>query len=89
MKIFISDFAPNQNVSTTFLVKAKELRTKKTGGQFVLLTLSDKSGDISAQWWDNFEEVVHTFDREDIVFARGLVNTYRNHLQLAVHRMRR
>ncbi|MEP7274060.1 MAG: OB-fold nucleic acid binding domain-containing protein [Acidobacteriota bacterium] len=89
MKIFISDFVPNQNVSTTLLVKSKELRTKKTGGQFVLMTLSDKSGDIAAQWWDNFDEVIHTFDREDIVFVRGLVNTYRNHLQLAVHRMRR
>ncbi len=89
MKILISEFVQNQNVSTTFLVKSKELRTKKTGGQFVLLTLADKSGDISAQWWDNFDDVIHTFDRDDIVYVRGLVNIYRNHLQLSVHRLRR
>ena len=46
MKTFISDFAPNQTVSTTLLVKSKEFRQKKSGGQFVLMTLSDRTGDI-------------------------------------------
>ena len=88
MKTFISEFAPNQTVSTTFLVKSKELRSKKTGGQFALITLSDRTGDIVGQWWDNFEESIESFDRDDIVFVRGLVNVYRNHLQLAIHRVR-
>lgn len=87
-KIFIRDFTPNQTISTTFLVKSKELRNKKTGGQFALITLSDKTGDITGQWWDNFEDSIDTFDRDDIVFARGLVTVYRNHLQLSIHRMR-
>src|SRR5262245_11887888 len=87
-KIFIRDFTPNQTISTTFLVKSKELRNKKTGGQFALITLSDKTGDIVGQWWDNFEESIDTFDRDDIVFARALVTIYRNHHQLSIHRMR-
>ncbi len=87
-KIFIRDFTPNQTISTTFLVKSKELRNKKTGGQFALITLSDRTGDIIGHWWDNFEETIDTFDRDDIVFARGQVTVYRNHLQLSIHRMR-
>ncbi len=87
-KIFIRDLTPNQTVSTTFLVKSKELRSKKTGGQFALITMADKTGDIVGQWWDNFEESIDTFDRDDIVFVRGLVNVYRNHLQISIHRMR-
>jgi 3'-5' exoribonuclease len=87
-KIFIRDLVTNQTVSTTFLVKSKELRAKKTGGQFALITLADKSGDIVGQWWDNFEDTIETFDRDDIVFVRGLVNSYRNHLQISIHRMR-
>jgi 3'-5' exoribonuclease len=88
-KIFISEFTPNQTVSTTFLVKTKELRSKKTGGQFALITLTDRTGDIVGQWWDNFEDVIDTFDRDDFVFARGLVNVYRNQLQLSLHRVRK
>ena len=87
-KIFIRELTPNQTISTTFLVKSKELRNKKTGGQFALITLSDKTGDIVGQWWDNFEDTIDTFDRDDIVFARALVSVYRNHLQLSIHRMR-
>lgn len=89
MKVFISDFAANQTVSTTLLVKSKEFRQKKSGGQFVLMTLSDRTGDIVGQWWDNFEDSIDGFDRDDIVFVRGQVNVYRNHLQLSIHRMRR
>lgn len=87
-KIFISELLANQTISTTFLVKTKELRAKKTGGQFALITLADKTGDIVGQWWDNFEDTIETFDRDDVVFVRGLVNSYRNHLQISIHRMR-
>jgi 3'-5' exoribonuclease len=87
-KIFVSQLVPNQTVSTTFLVKSKELRNKKTGGQFVMLQLADRTGELLGQWWDNFEETIDTFDRDDIVFVRGLVNTYRNHLQITLHRVR-
>jgi len=87
-KIFVRDFTPNQNISTTFLVKSKELRAKKTGGQFAMLTFADRTGDISGQWWDGFEDTIDTFDKDDIVFVRGLVNVYRNHLQIQIHRMR-
>ncbi|HEX8998950.1 MAG TPA: phosphohydrolase, partial [Blastocatellia bacterium] len=66
-KIFIRDFTPNQTVSTPFLVKSKELRSKKTGGQFALITFGDKTGDITGQWWDNFEDAIDTFDKDDIV----------------------
>ncbi|MGE0103379.1 MAG: 3'-5' exoribonuclease YhaM family protein [Blastocatellales bacterium] len=88
MKIFVNELTPNQTISTTFLVKSKEMRSKKTGGQFLLITFGDRTGDIVGQWWDNFEESVDKFDRDDIVFVRGLVNLYRNHLQISVHRLR-
>lgn len=88
MKTFIRDFVTNQTVSTTFLVKAKEYRTKKSGGQYLTLLLADRTGEISGHWWDNFEESAETFDVDDVVFARGLVIVHRNRLQLTVHRMR-
>lgn len=87
-KIFIDQLQSGQTISTTFLVKSKELRSKKTGGQFAMITLSDRTGDLAGQWWDNFEEAIETFDRDDVVFVRGLVSTYRNHLQITIHRMR-
>lgn len=88
MKIFISDFATDQTISTYFLVKAKEFRNKKGGGQYLTLTLADRTGEIVGHWWDNFEESAETFEVDDVVFARGLVILYRNRLQLTMHRIR-
>ena len=88
MKIFIRDFALNETVSTFFLVKAKEFRNKKGGGQYLTLTLADKTGEVNGHWWDNFEESADSFDVDDIVFARGAVVMHRNRMQLTVHRVR-
>jgi len=47
-KIFIDQLKANQTISSTFLVKSKELRNKKTGGQFALITLADKTVNVMA-----------------------------------------
>ena len=88
-KQFISELTANQSISTTFLVKLKEMRNKKTGGQYAFMVLADRTGEITGQWWDNFEDSIDTFERDDIVFTRAAVNVYRNQLQLSLHRMRK
>ena len=87
--LFISDLEPNKVITTTFLVKVKEVRAKKTGEPYLSLTLGDKSGSLDAKMWDNVAEVEPTFDRDDFVKVRGLVQLFRNRQQLTVHRIRR
>ena len=87
--LFISDLEPNKIITTTFLVKDKDLRTAKNGNAYLSLILGDKSGSLDAKMWDNVAEVEPTFDRDDFVKTRGLVQLYRNKQQLTVHRIRR
>ena len=86
---FIADFQANQSITTTFLVKSKEIKSKKSGEPFLSLTLGDKSGELDAKMWDNVEEVEHTFERDDFVKVKGLVQVYRNRPQLTIHKLRR
>ena len=86
---FVSDLQANQQVTTTFLVKAKEVKAKKTGEPYLSLTLGDRSGDVDAKMWDNVEEVESTFDRDDFVKVKGLIQIYRNRPQLTIHKLRR
>jgi len=86
---FISGLQANQLVTTTLLVKFKELKSRKTGEPYLSLTLSDKSGDLDAKIWDNIEEVEPTFDRDDFVKVKGLVQVFRNKPQLTIHKLRK
>ena len=87
--IFVADLQANQAVTAIFLVKSKELKSKKSGEPYLSLTLADKSGDLDAKMWDNVEEVEETFGRDDFVKVKGLVQVYRNKTQLTVHKLRR
>ena len=87
--LFVNALEPNKIINTTFLVKIKEVRAKKTGEPYLSLTLGDKSGSLDAKMWDNVAEVEPTFDRDDFVKVRGLVQLFRNKQQLTIHRIRR
>jgi 3'-5' exoribonuclease len=88
-EIFVSDLKSNQSITTTFLVKSKEVKSKRSGEPYLSLTLGDKSGELDAKMWDNVEEVDRTFDRDDFIKVKGLVQVYRNRPQLTIHKLRR
>ena len=84
---YVSDLAPNQDISAIFLVQSKEVRQKRTGEPFLSLTLADKTGNIDAKMWDNVSAVAETFDRDDFVQVKGLVQVFQNRRQLTIHRL--
>ena len=86
---YVSDLRPNQVIVSDFLVQAKELRSKKTGGNYLSLALSDKTGEVEAKIWDNVELVEPTFARDDFVKVKGAVQLYQNRPQLTVHKLKR
>ena len=86
---YASGLEANQVVTTTFLVKVKEVRSKKSGEPYLSLILGDKSGNLDAKMWENVENVESTFSKDDFVKIKGLVQVYRNKKQLTIHRLRR
>lgn len=86
---FVATLEPNQVVTTSFLVQSKEVRSKKTGEPYLALELADRTGTVVARMWENVAEVENTFDRDDFVKVRGLVELYRDRPQLTIHKLRR
>ena len=83
------ELAANNVITAQFLVISKEIRQKKTGDPYLTLHLADRTGEIEAKMWDNVEEVMNTFERDDFVKVKGLVQVYQNRSQFTVHRLRR
>jgi 3'-5' exoribonuclease len=86
---YLSDIKPNQVFTTTFLVHGKDVRQKKSGEPYLSLLLGDRTGEIDAKMWDNVSEVVDTFERDDFVKVKGLLQIFQNRLQMTVHKMAR
>jgi len=86
---YVSELQPNQVITAMFLVQHKDIRQKKTGEPYLSLVLGDRTGDIDAKMWDNVSEVMDTFERDDFLKIRGLLQVYQNRLQLTVHRLQK
>jgi len=86
---FVSDLNSDQNVTTFFLVREKEVRSTKEGKPYLRLELGDRSGTIEARMWDQIEAAAREVDREDIVKVQGRVEIYRGRPQFSVLQMRK
>ncbi|MDX2266848.1 MAG: OB-fold nucleic acid binding domain-containing protein [Bryobacter sp.] len=84
---YISELQVNSDSTGIYLVQAKDIRQKKTGEPFLSLTLADRSGELDAKMWDNVEEVVDTFDKDDFLKVRGRLQLFQNKPQLTIHRL--
>jgi 3'-5' exoribonuclease len=86
---YVRDLKPNQVLNTTFLVHVKDVRQKKSGDPYLSLLLGDRTGEVDAKMWDNVAEVIDTFDRDDFVKVKGLLQIFQNRPQLTIHKMTR
>ncbi len=88
---FLSDCAAQENqiITSTFVVVSKQVKPKKTGEPYLALTLGDRSGQIDAKMWDNVEEAIDSFEQDDFLKVKGLLNKYKNRFQITIHKVRR
>lgn len=86
---YVNELEPNRVITTSFLVHSKEIRQKKTGELYLSLLLGDRTGELDAKMWDNVQEVIDSFDRDDFVRVKGLIQIFHNRPQLTIHKMRR
>jgi len=78
----------NQNITTSFVVANKQVKAKKSGEPYLALTLVDRTGQIEAKVWDGVLEVMDTFEQDDFVKVKGLLNKYNGRFQLTIHKLR-
>ena len=88
---YLRDAAQQENkvVTSSFVVCSKQIKSKKSGEPYLDLTLMDRTGTIQAKMWDNVEECADSFEQDDIVKLKGLINKYNQRWQLTIHKVRR
>jgi 3'-5' exoribonuclease len=88
---FIADAAKFDNavVTTYFALSSLSVRDKKAGnGQYLALTLSDKTGTMEARMWEEFASAVSTCAEGCYVKVQGQVAKYQGKYQITLTKMR-
>jgi 3'-5' exoribonuclease len=88
---FVADAArfDGAAVTTFFAVSSMSLREKKGGGgQYLALTLSDKTGSMEARMWEEFASAAATCGEGCYVKVQGQVAKYQGKYQITLTKMR-
>ncbi len=89
-EFFVSDAArfENQPITSFFLVAAISARDRKGGGQYLALSLADKSGQFEARMWDDFAEALQSCAVGSYVKAYGQISKYQGKYQITLSKLR-
>jgi 3'-5' exoribonuclease len=88
---YVADAAQkeNQAIVSYFAVTQKQLRSRREGGgEYLALTLGDKTGQFDARMWENFATCVNTFALGDVVKVQAVVCRFGEKLQLKIDKLR-
>jgi 3'-5' exoribonuclease len=87
---YIADAAKfeNQAITSFFCVSAISTRDRKGNGQYLALTLADKTGQFEARMWEEFAEVVQSCAAGCYVKVQGQVSKYQGKFQITLTKMR-
>ena len=92
MKDFYVKDAPrfeNAVVTSFFCLSAVQLRAKKNGpGEYLALTLSDKTGALEARMWEEFADAFSSCGEGCYVKVQGQISKYNEKWQITVTKMR-
>ncbi len=88
---FVADAArfENEVVTSFFLLSQISAREKKGGGgQYLALTLADKTGTLEARMWEEFAKALSACTQGCYVKAQGRIERYNGRFQISVLQMR-
>lgn len=92
MKDFFVKDAPqfeNAVITSYFCLSQLQLREKKTGGgQYLALTLTDKTGSLEARMWDEFAEAFTACSEGCYVKVQGQISKYQGKWQITLNKLR-
>lgn len=76
-----------QEITSFYLVTEKELREGKND-HYLRMRLSDRSGSVSANIWNNAKKEAENFDQGDVIKIKANVVSYKGQIQLSVTKTR-
>jgi 3'-5' exoribonuclease len=89
MSMLVRDLTDGQEFDLVLLVRSRELRSKRDGGEYLKLVLGDRSGSVPAMLWDGVADLAALCEAGAAVRVAGRYNVHpRYGAQLLVRALR-
>lgn len=88
--LFIRDLGEHKGdvITSFFAVTTIQLRNRKTGEPYLLMTLCDRTGTIPAKMWDPTDEA-RALGEGDLVKVQGRLGEYQGRAEITVEKIRK
>jgi len=83
-RVWIKDLRPGMEVDETYAVRSSDIRKRRGGGNYLALSLADRTGQVTALAWENAERLAAVCRVGAVVRVRGQVQRYNQRLQLVI-----
>src|SRR5262249_35996977 len=88
-KIYVRDLQPKERIQTVFLVTKKARQVSRNGKPFLVLTLSDRTGDVDERILDRADQFDSKFLQNDYVLVEGQVISFHGKPQIVIETLDR
>lgn len=82
--LFVEKMKEGDRFEDLFLIKNVKVGETRAGKPYLVLTVMDKSGEVSGPVWDNVETLKKICIAGEVVRITGMVQSYRETLQLRI-----
>lgn len=84
---FIKDFKEGDIIEARYLVREKSFDITKNGDNYIALELADRTGVVDARKWDASRDLFDSFNVDEFVKIRGVVEIYKRYPQLKLEHL--
>jgi len=85
----LRDLKAGESFMGFYLIKSKRVKTTREGAIYLDIDLQDSSGSLNAKIWSDVDKYQAEFERGDVVKVEGVIEEYKEQLQVRVKRLRK
>ncbi len=87
-RAWIRDLSPGMQIDESYVVRSRELRPRRGRGNYLALSIGDRSGELTGLAWENAEELSRICEPGKVVRIEAQVQRYQGRLQIVLRNAR-
>lgn len=81
-RVWVKNLKPGTELDEVYVVRSRELRRRRGGGNYLVVTLGDRTGEVSSLAWEHAERLGKVCEPGAIVRIGGHVQQYQGRTQV-------